>query len=557
MKLLSAQPFDPAASFGGRDAELAQLADWLGAAGSRRAPVRALSVEGAPGFGVTTLLKRCLQGLPCAFLELAPTFKGSALALGALLGQRVPPDPESLCEGLAELAARRGFSEPLILDGWDRLCLSQPALTQLLLARLKARLARQGRGSSQALVFGCSGPGFPQGRGLAAGIERLQLKPLSFARLAGLFPDWSAGDLVWALAAVGPRCSALALLPKAPCFRESFLQAPQERLWRQPWRAFVRAGISARLGIPLLEAASAAGSAGLQLASAFPAGPGPACAAQRGAGHAESAEQAYHAEPAESAEQAGGSLAGIRANPAELAFCARALVQAGLAELTGPGGPSWPGGPGGQRGPGGEAQLRLRLADPLLLHGLRIAGGAEQARHGDCQGFAEALLGDPKACLAPFWPAMVREGFARLAYRGALPFPAQAPVEPKAAGGSAGALPQGSFVLPERQGRRSLAVVPCVAAEPLDAACAEALAQVWKAHCQAAGRDPARDLVVFASPLAPDASFSEALRTSPAWQGMLACHAGPEELAGRRPAAWPRLSARILGFPGTGQSQAP
>ncbi|MBR6466663.1 MAG: hypothetical protein IKT16_00750, partial [Desulfovibrio sp.] len=496
MKLLSAAPFEPACSRGGRDAELAQLTAWLAAAHSLRAPVHALSVEGAPGSGVTTLLKRCLQGLPCVFLDLAPTFKGSALALGALLGQSVLPDPESLCEGLAELAARRGFAEPLILDGWDRLCLNQPALTQLLLARLKARLARQGKGASQALVFGCSGPGFPQGRGLPAGIERLQLKPFSFARLAGLFPDWSAGDLVWTLACAGARCSALALLPKAPSFRESFLQAPQERLWRQPWRAFERAGLSARLGIPLIEACAAAGAEGLQLALA--------------------------------------SSAGIRANPAELACCAEALVQAGLAELSGPGGTSGQAGPTGQSGQGGQALLRLRLADPLLLHGLRLAGGAEQARRGPFQGFAEALLGYPQGCLAPFWPRMVLEGFLRLAYRGSLPFPAQGPVV-LAAGGTAGALPQGSFVLPERQGRRGLAVVPAVAAAPLDAGDAEAFARIWKAHCQAAGRDPSRDLVVFASPLAPEASFGEALLHSPAWQGMRACLAGPEELAGRRP----------------------
>jgi hypothetical protein len=509
MKLLSTAPFEPACILGGRDAELTQLTGWLATAGSRRTPVHALSVEGAPGSGVTTLLKRGLQGVPCAFLDLAPTFKGSSLTLGALLGQSVLPDPESLCEGLAELAARRGFALPLILDGWDRLCLNQPALTQLLLARLKARLARQGKGASQALVFGCSGPGFPQGRGLPAGIERLQLKPLSFARLAGLFPDWSAGDLVWTLACAGSRCSALALLPKAPSFRESFLQAPQERLWRQPWRAFERAGISARLGFPLLEAASAAGAEGLPLALASPAG----------------------------------------ASPAGIACCARALVQAGLAELSEPGGPI---GQSGQTGLGGQALLRLRLADPLLLHGLRLAGGADQARRGPCQGFAEALLDDPTGCLAPFWPRMVLEGFVRLAYRGALPFPVQGPVV-QPAGGTAGALPQGSFVLPERQGRRRIAVVPAVAAAPLDAASAESFAKIWKAHCQAAGRDPSRDLVVFASPLAPEASFGEALLQSPAWHGMRACQAGPEELAARRPVAWPRLSARILGFPGTGQ----
>ena len=511
MKLLSMAQFKPACTRSGRDAELAQLAGWLDAAGSRRAGVHALSIEGAPGSGATTLLKRGLQGRACAFLELAPTFKGSALALSALLGHSVLPDPESLCEGLAELAARRGFAEPLVLDGWDRLCLNEPALTQLLLARLKARLARQGRGAGQALVFGCSGPGFPQGRGLPAGIERLQLKPLSLARLAGLFPDWSAGDLVWILAAIGPRCSALALLPKAASFRESFLQAPQERLWRQPWRAFERACVSARTGIPLIEACAEAGAPGLTLASS---------------------------------SLAGEALA--RTAPAELALCAGALVQAGLAELAGPG------------GPGGQGQLRLRLADPLLLHGLRLAGGAGQARSGLCQGFAEALLDDPQGCLAPFWPRMVLEGFVRLAYRGQLPFPVQGPAVPADAEGTANgteaALPRGSFVLAERQGRRSLAVVPAVAAKPLDAAGAEALAAIWKAHCQAAGRDPSRDLVVFAVPLAPEASFGKILAQHPAWQGMLACLAGPEELAGRRPVAWPRLQARILGFPGTGQA---
>ena len=502
MKLISRTSFKPACVFAGRDGELGQLAGWLASAPSPRRPVRAFLVEGAPGSGVTAFLKRCFRNAPCLFASLPQTREGQALALSGLLGGRVDADPESLCEAAAGACARHGFALPLVLDGWDWACRDSPALTQLLFARLQACLAEKG-GAAKActVVFGASGPGFPLGRGLPAGVERLRLAPFSLLRLPSLFPDWSAGDLVWTACAVGRRCSALALLPSAPSFRESFLEAPQERLWLQPWRAFERAG-AGHAGEALLEAAAASG---------------------------------------------GCAIAGAAGSPAELALAAQTLVQAGLAEFPGQvaqGGPDVPGGPAGKGGQGG---LRLLLSDPLLVHGIRLSGGLEQARRGGRRGLAEALLGGPAGCFAPRWPRLAFECFARLAYRDMLPFPAQGPV-PLAVKDRH--LPRGGFVLAERGGSRVLAVFPAVSAAPLQAADARPLAGAWKAHCLASGRDPSRDLAVFACPIEPASSFGLALRDSPAWQGMRACLAGPEELLGFRPVAWPKMPARIFSFPG-------